>query len=117
MSKFKTQRGLLRLTAAAIFVAATGFAFTAQAGECPPELRKPNARLRQLPLLTGKQAYVFTTYAVDAGHALEKLADIVEDRGATVRGGRIVSRFHVARDCDEIVGDIVARVGRGTVPS
>lgn len=44
MSKFKTQRGVLRLTAAAIFVATTGFAFSATAGECPPDLRKPNAR-------------------------------------------------------------------------
>jgi quercetin dioxygenase-like cupin family protein len=44
MPKFKNQRGLLRLTAAAIFVATTGFAFSAQAGECPSDLRKPNAR-------------------------------------------------------------------------
>src|ERR1043165_4288511 len=42
MSKFRTQRGLLRLTAAAVFVVATAVA--AQAGECPADLRKPNAR-------------------------------------------------------------------------
>ena len=68
------------------------------------------SRLGKLPFMTGKQAYVYCSYAVDAGHALEKLADIVEARGATVIGGRIVSRFHVVRDCDEIVADIVARV-------
>jgi hypothetical protein len=69
-------------------------------------------RLRQLPFMVGKQAYVYCTYAVDAGPALEKLAAIVGDRGATVRGGRIVSRFHVERDCDEIVADILQRVAR-----
>src|SRR3954451_19329221 len=44
MSKFKTPRSVLQLTAAAIFVAATGLIFSAQAGECPSDLRKPNAR-------------------------------------------------------------------------
>jgi quercetin dioxygenase-like cupin family protein len=44
MTKFDTQLGLLRLIAAAVFVATTGLAFSAQAGECPPDLRKPNAR-------------------------------------------------------------------------
>src|ERR1700756_3802140 len=42
MSEFKTQRSLLRLTAAAAFVAVTAVA--AQAGECPADQRKPNAR-------------------------------------------------------------------------
>ena len=39
----KTNRGWLRLTAAA-FVATAGFAFSAQAGECPAGASKPNAR-------------------------------------------------------------------------
>jgi quercetin dioxygenase-like cupin family protein len=44
MSKVKTNRGWLRSIAAVAFVAATGFAMTAQAGECPADKRKPNAR-------------------------------------------------------------------------
>ena len=37
-------KGLLRTVAAAALVAATGFAFGAQAGECPADKRMPNAR-------------------------------------------------------------------------
>ena len=39
-----TSRDLLRSVAAAAFVAAAGFTFTAQAGECPADKRMPNAR-------------------------------------------------------------------------
>ena len=41
---FKTNRGWLRSTAAATFVAVAGFAYNAQAGECPAGASKPNAR-------------------------------------------------------------------------
>lgn len=77
------------------------------------------AKLRNLPFLTGKRAYVYCTYAVDPGHAVDKLADIVADRGADVVGRRTVHRFHLARDCEEVVADVLAAVGsgRGTVPS
>lgn len=77
------------------------------------------AKLRHLPFLTGKRAYVYCTYAVDAGHAVDKLAAIVEDRGATVVGRRKVHRFHLARDCEAIVAEVLAAVGsdRGTVPT
>lgn len=37
-------KGLLRALAAAAFVATSGFAFHAQAGECPADKRVPNAR-------------------------------------------------------------------------
>ena len=37
-------KGLLRTVAAAAFVATTGFAFSAQAGECPADKRMANAR-------------------------------------------------------------------------
>ena len=37
-------KGLLRAVAAAAFVATSGFAFHAQAGECPADKRMPNAR-------------------------------------------------------------------------
>lgn len=42
MSQFNTNRGWLRSAAALAFVA--GFAVTAQAGQCPADLSKPNAR-------------------------------------------------------------------------
>ena len=40
----RNNRGWLRLAAAATFLAITGLAFNAQAGECPADQRKPNAR-------------------------------------------------------------------------
>ncbi len=42
MSQFNTNRGWLRSAAALAFVA--GFSFSAQAGECPAGMSKPNAR-------------------------------------------------------------------------
>jgi quercetin dioxygenase-like cupin family protein len=39
-----TRKGLLRTVAAAAFVVTTGFAVTAQAGECPADKRMANAR-------------------------------------------------------------------------
>jgi quercetin dioxygenase-like cupin family protein len=44
MSTSKPNRGWLRSIAAIAFVASTGFAITAQAGECPVDKRTPNAR-------------------------------------------------------------------------
>ena len=44
MSTSKINRGWLRSIAAVAFVTATGFAVSAQAGECPAGKSKPNAR-------------------------------------------------------------------------
>jgi len=64
-------------------------------------------RLWNLPYMTGKRAFVYCTYAVDAGHAVDKLADIVRDRGADVIGGQKVHRFHLERDCDAVVAQVL----------
>ena len=50
------------------------------------------SRLWSLPYLTGKRAFVYCTYAVDAGRAVDKLAVIARDRGAEVVGGQKVHR-------------------------
>lgn len=68
------------------------------------------SRLWSLPYLTGKRAFVYCTYAVDAGHAVDKLADIVRDRGAQVIGGQKVHRFHLERDCAATVQQVLAGV-------
>ena len=44
MSSLPNNRGWLRSIAAVAFVAATGYAICAQAGECPADKRMPNAR-------------------------------------------------------------------------
>lgn len=71
------------------------------------------SRLWSLPYLTGKQAFVYCTYAVDAGHAVDKLASIVGARGADVRGGRKVHRFHLERDCAALLEEILQAVPAG----
>jgi quercetin dioxygenase-like cupin family protein len=71
MLKFRTHRGLLRLTAAAVFVATTSFAFSAQAGECPADQRKPNAR--QAVNLPGSGVTDTTLGAIDLGKEMAKI--------------------------------------------
>jgi flavodoxin len=68
------------------------------------------SRLWTMPFLTGKRAFVYCTYAVDAGHAVEKLADIARDRGAEVLGTQKVHRFHLDRDCSALVQQVLAGV-------
>jgi hypothetical protein len=68
------------------------------------------SRLWSLPYLTGKQAFVYCTYAVDAGHAVDKLEAIVANRGADVLGGRKIHRFHVDRDCAAFLDEILQAV-------
>ena len=71
MSDIRTQRGLRRLTAAAIFVAVSSLAFGAQAGECPQDLRKPNAR--QPVSLPGSGVTDTTLGAIDLGNEMAKI--------------------------------------------
>jgi flavorubredoxin len=68
------------------------------------------SRLWSMPYLTGKRAFVYCTYAVDAGHAVDKLADIVRERGAEIIGGQKVHRFHLERDCEAVVAQVLAGV-------
>jgi hypothetical protein len=68
------------------------------------------SRLWALPFMTGKQAFVYCTYAVDSGHAVHKLAAIVADRGAEVLGGKAVHRFHLQRDCKALVAQVLNAV-------
>jgi hypothetical protein len=70
-------------------------------------------RLWSLPFLTGKRAFVYCTYAVDPGHAVDKLSAIVTDRGAEVLGGRAVHRFHLERDCAALVAQVLDAVPAG----
>jgi flavodoxin len=68
------------------------------------------SRLWTMPYLAGKRAFVYCTYAVDAGHAVDKLADIARDRGAEVLGTQKVHRFHLDRDCSALVQQVLAVV-------
>ena len=71
MTNIGNHRAWLRLTAAAVFVATTSFAFSAQAGECPADQRKPNAR--QAVNLPGSGVTDTTLGAIDLGKEMAKI--------------------------------------------
>ena len=62
-----------------------------------------SGRLSQLPFLTGKQAAVFCTYALETGKTLEKLEDIIKGRGADVVGGMAIRRNKLQEGSAEFV--------------
>ena len=49
-------------------------------------------RLASMPVIDGKKAAVYCTYAIDSGKTLPKLADIVTRRGGDVIGGVAIKR-------------------------
>jgi hypothetical protein len=67
-------------------------------------------RLRALPALAGKRAACFVTYAIDAGHTLEKLTAIVEGLGATVEGGMTIRRDKLEDGARELAARLDANV-------
>jgi len=60
-------------------------------------------RLRAMPSMAGKKAVVFCTYAVDPGKTLDKLSDIVRERGGEVIGGMAVRRTNLEGGAAELV--------------
>jgi hypothetical protein len=69
-----------------------------------------SGRLRTLPVIDGKRAIVFITYAIDPGKALRKLEAIVEERGATVLGGLAIKRNQLAEGAREVVEGALSAV-------
>ena len=67
-------------------------------------------RLSQLPFLTGKQAAVFCTYALETGKTLEKLEGIIRDRGADVIGRMAIRRNRLQEGSAEFVARLLGVV-------
>jgi hypothetical protein len=69
-------------------------------------------RLSLLPLLTGKKTAVFCTFALDPGKTLDKLTDLMVERGADVIGGMTIRRNRLedgSRDfVDRVLGVVAA---------
>jgi hypothetical protein len=63
-------------------------------------------RIKGMPALSGKRAIVYLTYAIDPGHALQKMSDAVAARGAEVLGGQLIRRDKLERG----IADFAARV-------
>ncbi len=60
-------------------------------------------RLAKLPVIDGKRAAVYCTYAIDPGRTLDKLAGVVGRRGGEVVGGMAIRRNDLAGGAVEFV--------------
>lgn len=60
-------------------------------------------RLAKLPVIDGKTAAVYCTYAIEKGKTLEKLSGIVGRRGGNVVGGMAIKRNNLAGGAAEFV--------------
>jgi flavorubredoxin len=67
-------------------------------------------RIRAMPTLVGKRAFVFCTYAVDQGNILKKLTALVQARGAEVLGGMAIRRTSIDQGVSDFVGRLLAAV-------
>jgi hypothetical protein len=67
-------------------------------------------RLSALPVIDGKRALVFCTYAVNPGRTLDKMTTILEGRGATVIGGMALRRQDLEGGAKEFVARLVDAV-------
>ena len=81
-----------------------GFVFAGQRPGRAGRLRK------ELPAMRGKKCVVFCTYAIDAGHTLEKLQAIVESKGGEVVGGMQLRRDRLDKSVPDFVGRVLAAV-------
>ena len=67
-------------------------------------------RLVTLPVIDGKNAAVYCTYAVQPGKTLDKLAGIVTRRGGNVIGGFAIKRNDLAGGAAEFVDRLLGAV-------
>ncbi|MCP3991303.1 MAG: hypothetical protein GY724_19665 [Actinomycetia bacterium] len=67
-------------------------------------------RLATLPVIDGKLAAVYCTYAVQAGKTLDKLAGIVTRRGGDVVGGFPIKRNNLSGGAMEFVDRLLGAV-------
>ena len=72
------------------------------------------ARLRKLPVLDRKPVAVFCTYAINAGHALDKTAALLETKGAMIVGRHQFRRDRLEQGVAAFVDDVRRQVSSGT---
>ena len=68
------------------------------------------AKLRRLPVIDGKRAAIFMSYAVHAGKALDRFAAVAEERGATVVARQLFRRDQPQVGIDDFVHNALAAV-------
>ncbi len=67
-------------------------------------------RLAKMPVIDGKKAAVYCTYAVNAGKTLDKLSGIVSRRGGDVIGGVAIKRNNLAGGAVDFVDRLLGAV-------
>ncbi|MFV0524382.1 MAG: flavodoxin family protein [Acidimicrobiales bacterium] len=67
-------------------------------------------KLVSMPVIDGKLAAVFCTYAVNAGSTLEQMSGIVSRRGGEVIGGMTIRRNKMADGAIEFVGRLLGAI-------
>jgi hypothetical protein len=67
-------------------------------------------RIRSMPVIDGKRVAAFMTYAIHAGKALDKFADVLSERGATVVARTLLRRDRLEAGVDEFVLEALATV-------
>lgn len=60
-------------------------------------------RLAKLPVIDGKRAAVYCTYALNPGKTLDKLSQIVEKRGGAMMGGVSIKRDNLEQGAIDFV--------------
>lgn len=71
-------------------------------------------RLQKLPVIDGKKAAVYCTYAVNSGKTLDKLARIVGQRGGDVIGGYAIKRTQLVSGSREFVDRLLGALDAET---
>jgi flavorubredoxin len=67
-------------------------------------------RIRSMPVIDGKRVAAFMTYAIHAGRALDRFAEVLEERGATVVGRMLLRRDRLEAGIDDFVRGALATV-------
>lgn len=94
-----TQVDLAALSAAELVIVGSWVDGIFIAGQKPGR----EGRLKKMPVIDGKMAAVYCTYALKDGKTLEKLGKIVEERGGNVVGGYAIRRDRLERDTTSFV--------------
>ncbi|MEP7203423.1 MAG: hypothetical protein ABI894_12485 [Ilumatobacteraceae bacterium] len=67
--------------------------------------------LAKLPVMSGKKAAAFCTYALNPGQSLQKMTGVLDSLGAEVLGGLALHRAKLPEHTEEFAARLVERSG------
>jgi flavodoxin len=67
--------------------------------------------LAKLPVMKGKKAAAFCTYALNPGNSLQKMTNVLDSLGAEVLGGLALHRAKLPQHTEEFAARLVERAG------